>query len=231
MFSKDLKPLYPTGLFPTAFFLHKNLLVLVHLNVYLYLYLYLFLYLYLDLGKKILIFTQNLNKFHGNNPTWCLSSQMLIPGCCSCHFHYHCSQYQMQQHCKVLMLDLFHDLTHLDHDQDHHHGHNDHDNQHRHDHDHDHDHYYDHNYDYDCKVLMPDTAGLSFTTSFTSLIRVHKLSKGFPLVGSYSLPEGMKVFVKVWKYDWKWKKSLPTWRRNSATSEGGARHNGSCPSS
>ena len=32
--SKDLKPLYPTGLFPTAFFLHKNLLVILlhHLN-------------------------------------------------------------------------------------------------------------------------------------------------------------------------------------------------------
>ena len=79
------------------------------------------------------------------------------------------------------------------------------------------------------QVLMPDTAGISFTTSFTSLIRVHELSEGwtswslsspsaspfllghcfcqpltekrnhgvflthlskdFPLVGSYSLPE------------------------------------------
>ena len=55
------------------------------------------------------------------------------------------------------------------------------------------DHDHDHRYDHYPKVLMPDTAGLSFTTSFTSLIRVHELSEGFPLVGSYSLPEGMKV--------------------------------------
>ena len=65
------------------------------------------------------------------------------------------------------------------------------------DHDLDHHYDYDHDHDHDPKVLMPDTAGLSFTTSFTSLIRVHELSEGFPLVGSYSLPEGMKVRLKL----------------------------------
>ena len=92
-FSKDLKPLYPTGLFPTAFFLYKNLLVSFH----------------------------------------------LIP----CH-----DRPTLQ-------------FPHL----------------------------------WWPQVLMPDTAGLSFSTSFTSLIRAHQLSEGFPLVGSYSLPEGGDTII------------------------------------
>ena len=38
-------------------------------------------------------------------------------------------------------------------------------------------------------VLMPDTAGISSSTTFTSMIRVHDLSSDLALVGSYSLPE------------------------------------------
>ena len=38
-------------------------------------------------------------------------------------------------------------------------------------------------------VLMPDTAGISSTSTFTSMIRVHDLTSDLALVGSYSLPE------------------------------------------
>jgi len=38
-------------------------------------------------------------------------------------------------------------------------------------------------------VLMPDTAGISTSNTFTSLIRVHDLTADFALAGSYSLPE------------------------------------------